>query len=369
MTKVAIAGAGNVAFTGACLLRHLGNDVTLWSPSGRGTVEVMKGTPITTSGSLNGTYDVAAVASPKELCESADLIMTAIPAFGHMSVFKQLLPYLTDDHSILITGGQLGYGALYLDRLLAEAGLKTQLGMIHGPITMGRKLGQSECVQVPFKTAAWTSAANPDDTEGLIARWSEAFGARFRAGENLLGVGLRAMGGIVHPALTMGNVTRIEFAEDWCGYGYTTASISNLTEALDKDRLTLAAAAGLDLPDLVTMFAKGDPRKKTAQDALQPLTYERTFRNGPKSITTRYIEEEVPYHIVTIEQLAAKAGIPTPHLTPVIDVYCMMRNKDYRDVNAMSEALGIADMSFDDVLALWRAGYRSATAMQMSASA
>ncbi len=359
MPKVAIAGAGNVAFTGACLLNHLGNEPVLWSPSGRGTLGIEDTGRITTSGTLNGTFRAAAVKSPRDLAEAADLIMVAIPAFGQKSVFEQLLPHLTDDHSILVTGGQLGYGVLYLDRLLAEKGLKTQVGLIHGPITMGRKLGPNDCVQVPAKTAAFTSAVNPDDTGALIARWETAWGPRFRKGENLLGVGMRLMGGIVHPALTICNITRIELAEDWCGYGTVTESVSNLIEALDADRLTVCRAYGLDLPDVVQMFGKGDPRKKTAQDTLQPLTYERTFRNGPKNIKTRYIEEEVPYHLVTIEQMARKAGLATPLLSSLVDVYNATRRKDYRIQNTMAEALGIEAMTQEELLALWSRGYRA----------
>src|SRR5690606_10995632 len=110
MTHVAIAGAGAVGFTSATLLRLLGNTVTLWSPSGRGTMGLRENNRITTTGSVNGTFDVDFVEDPRLLCAAGKLVMIAIPAYGQKSVFEQLVPHLTDEHTVLVTGGQMSMG-------------------------------------------------------------------------------------------------------------------------------------------------------------------------------------------------------------------------------------------------------------------
>lgn len=357
MTEVAIAGAGAVAFTSACLLRLLGNEVTLWSPSGRGTMGVRDGTKITTTGSVNGKFDVKVVEDPKLLCEAAKLIMVAIPAYGQKSIFSQLLPHLTDDHTIMLTGGQMSFGFLYLSKLVADAGKKTTVCIINGPMTMGRKLGPTDCVQVPPKKMARFAAIPANKTEQAIATVSEAWGQRFKSYANVLDVAFTAMGGIVHSALVLGNMTRIEEGEEWCGYYYTTESISRLTEALDKDRIAVAAAFGIATPTAVELFSHGDRKGNTVRDVLHPLAYERTFRNGPRNINTRYIEEEVPYNLVTLERLGRIAGIETPTASRVIDIYNIMRAKDFRQVNTMAEALGLDTMSREEIMERVETGY------------
>jgi opine dehydrogenase len=357
MTEVAIAGAGAVGFTSACLLRLLGNTVTLWSPSGRGTQGLRDNNKITTTGSVNGTFDVNYVEDPKLLCESATLIMIAIPAYGQKSVFEQLVPHLTDEHTIFITGGQMSMGALYLSKLLKDAGKKSLICMNNGPMTMGRKLGPNDAVQVPPKKMARLSAIPADQTDRAIAVLSQAWGDRFKAFDSVLEVGFAAMGGIVHSALVMGNITRMEEGEEWCGYYYVTESISRLTHALDADRIAVAKGFGIETPNAPAIFSGGAKPDATVREVLFPLTYERTFRNGPRKVEHRYIEEEVPYNLVTLERLGRIAGVETPNVTRVIDMYNIMRDRDYRSKNTMAEAIGLDQMSHEEILEKFANGF------------
>lgn len=357
MTQVAIAGAGAVGFTSACLLRLLGNDVTLWSPSGRGTAGLKDNNKITTTGSVNGTFEVDFVEDPKLLCERARLVMIAIPAYGQKSVFEQLVPHLTDDHTVLVTGGQMSLGVLYLSRLLKDAGKTSVIALINGPMTMGRKLGPNDAVQVPPKKMARISAIPASATDQAIAVVSEAFGERFKGYPSTLEVGFMAMGGIVHSALVLGNITRLEEGEEWCGYYYTTESISRLTHALDADRMAVARAYGIDSPNAASIFTAGQRPDATIREVLHPLTYERTFRNGPRKVEHRYIEEEVPYNLVTVERLGKIAGVETPTMSRIIDIYGIMRDRDYRTKNTMADALGIDAMSREEILSLFENGY------------
>jgi opine dehydrogenase len=357
MTKVAIAGAGAVGFTSACLLRMLGNDVVLWSPSGRGTMGLRERNKITTTGSVNGTFEVDFVEDPLLLCQAARLVMIAIPAYGQKSVFEQLVPHLTDEHTVLVTGGQMSMGVLYLSKLLREAGKKTLIALINGPMTMGRKLGPNDAVQVPPKKMARISAIPADQTQRAIEVVSEAFGDRFKGYGSVLEVAFMAMGGIVHSALVMGNITRMEEGEEWCGYYYTTESISRLTHALDADRIAVAKGFDIDTPNAPATFTAGQQPDATVREVLHPLAYERTFRNGPRKVEHRYIEEEVPYNLVTLERLGRIAGVETPTVSRVIDIYNIMRDRDYRTKNTMAEALGLDRMDRDEILVKIAQGY------------
>ena len=58
--KVAILGAGAIAYGNAALLCRDGHDVTLWSPSGKRTTTLAGGASLAASGAIVGSFAGAA---------------------------------------------------------------------------------------------------------------------------------------------------------------------------------------------------------------------------------------------------------------------------------------------------------------------
>nr|UVY99554.1 LecE [Agrobacterium fabrum] len=52
--RVGIAGAGAIAMGYAAFLDKQGHSASVWSPSGRGTAELTKGTPLSIAGAIEG---------------------------------------------------------------------------------------------------------------------------------------------------------------------------------------------------------------------------------------------------------------------------------------------------------------------------
>ena len=363
MAEIAFAGAGGVGFTGAALARSLGHGVTLWGPGGEGMDGILAGRKITASGYINGEFDVKGVEHPQALAKSADVIFLAVAAYHQKLVIEQLVPFLEDRHTVLCVGANLGGGALYLSKKLFEAGKNTKVAVMNGPMIAGRRTSDTECGTAPFRSSVLLTGLPYTDTEAIIATLEALYGERYRkpASGNALEVALGALNGVVHAAKALTNITRIEEGLPWCDYRYTTESVSNLTEALDVDRVAVAKGLGFDLVGAVRHF---DPsgKARTVQEAMQPVTYQRTFKPGPVSIDTRYIEEELPYSLYVVEVLGQKVGVPTPMITSIIDIFNATRGKDYRTLHDMAEETGLYSLDAPETLELWKNGYHRSAA-------
>jgi len=56
--RVAILGAGSIAYGNAALLASLGHEPVLWSPSGKTGQSIVAGKPLAATGSLDGSFKV-----------------------------------------------------------------------------------------------------------------------------------------------------------------------------------------------------------------------------------------------------------------------------------------------------------------------
>ena len=260
----------------------------------------------------------------------------------------------------MIGGGPMGGGALHLQHLLLKAGKRTKVALTNGPIIGGRRVSGTEAATAPYRKMVTVAGMPATDTDEVIATLAQIYGPRFRKSpsNSALELALSTVNGVVHAAQIIGNITRVEEGERWCGYRYTTESIGNLTEALDADRVAVGKGFGFDLPGVISYF---DPsgRARTAQQAIQPMRFQRTFKAGPRHILTRYIEEEIPYSLYVVEQLGKKVGVATPVITHMITLFNATRRKDYRALNDFADEMGLTTSTAEQFAELWRTGFKA----------
>ena len=78
----------------------------------------------------------------------------------------------------------------------------------------------------------------------MAALCSELFGDRFVPREDLIAVSLSNVNPQNHLGMALCNFTRIEKAEAWANWSGLTPAVGRLIEALDAERLAVAAAFG-----------------------------------------------------------------------------------------------------------------------------
>lgn len=356
MALVAIAGSGAVAFTCACHLVSIGHQAMVWAPSGNGTAGMGNEVKITSRGHLNGEFCVQVAHSPETLAAASDLILVAVPAFGQKSVIDTLLPQLRNGQTVVLMSAQMSLSALYLARAVAASGKRIRVAGLHGPMTRGRRISATEYAQVAPNRRSFIAAVPAADTTAVIETMQDIFGNYFHAAPHGLEVAFNGIAGVFHSALALANLTRMESREEWCGYRHTTDSVGNLAEALDAERVAVARSLDIGVPDLLTYI--GAPAKgRTVPEIFQPLAYEEYTRNGPREIEHRYIEEEIPFNLVTIEMLGTKTGVATPLISNLITLFGALRKRDYRQRNTMAASLDVAGLTAPELIALYRDGF------------
>ena len=109
-----------------------------------------------------------------------------------------------------------------------------------------------------------------------------------------------------------------------------TESVGRLIEAVDEERLAIAAALGVTV---LSEPALGVPAGLHARgellDGLQHRA--RLPRHRAQSqLDHRYLTEDVGYSLIFLADLAARLGVPTPVMDAVITIASVVLARDFR---------------------------------------
>ena len=174
---------------------------------------------------------------------------------------------------------------------------------------------------------------------------------QFIDGGNVLQTGLNNMGAIFHPALTLLNAGWIESTHgDYQFYiDGVTPSVGRVLEALDRERVTVAASLGI--------------RARTALEWLQMAynTYGEDLNEAihnqpgyygikaPPTLNHRYIFEDVPMSLVPIASLGQRYGVSVRGMDSIIRLGCIVHRTDYWRKGRTVEKLGLHDLSVSEL--------------------
>ena len=160
----------------------------------------------------------------------------------------------------------------------------------------------------------------------------------------------------INPALHSGpcllNVGAIEYWARGDFYLYEhgfTPSAAKLDIALDNERKRIGEKFGYKL-NTIEDFCELD-EGYTWQDMYRAVhgNISLTPIKGPDSIFNRYLTEDAYCGLVTWASLAKIAGVPTPVLDSVINIYGIIHEKDWRKEGRTAEKLGLDGMGIDQI--------------------
>jgi len=339
--RLAVLGAGAVGPGAAALAASRGHEVALWSPSGRGTSGL--GGHLHAEGALTGRFPLHVATGLAEALAGADAALLAVPAHAYPAVLPEVALALPRGVPLILSpAGSLA--PLALD--LARAGLGPRApvgGLATTPVT-ARRLGPDR-VRVAKIRRAVDAAAVPARSGPEIAALAEAlFGIACPVAPDVLPLALANANPIIHAALALANVTRIERAEAWPQYGLMTDAACRLMERLEAERATLAAVLGVAVVPLATSLARANaiPEAPIARMA-EAIAASRAAVQGPTDMATRYVIEDVPFGLVVYLRLAARAGVAMPLTEATVAVLEALWGRDLR-ANPLLDMLDAADV-------------------------
>ena len=338
--RVAILGAGAVAFASAALLAQNGHQPVLWSPSGRRTAALAGGAPLVARHAIEGEFHPAIASSCAAALAGADAVYVAVPGYAHRAVIGQMAPLLRPDQPVVFSS-HMSFSLLYLLQLRVKFGRAPMLIAWGTTVVTGRASGPAE-VFVSHIRAKVDMAVLPASAaaEG-VALCTALFGDRFVLRDSLTAIGLSNLNPQNHLAIALCNLTRMEKGETWMQYVNITGGVGRLMEALDAERLAIAQAYGVQVRTLHEHFrlsfgATGD----TMAEMAASLAARGADVAAPATLDSRYVTEDVPFGLWPTVCLAEAAGMKAPLHEAGVRMLSALYGRDFAAENDLLPELG-----------------------------
>lgn len=334
MEKIAVLGGGNGAQALAGHLASLGLSVTLFEhPDFYDSVRKVEACKtIKLTGAVKARGTVRLVTKDPSSLRDADIIYCLVPSFAQLAILGLVAPHIKSGARLFLMPGN--FGAL---------AMREALGSI---LPKDLTLAESDTIpyacrlEGPGNVAVWglknlmaVSALPSSETGAFIESVQACFPVPLVSAPNTLSIGLSNTNMILHcPAMIM-NAGRIESGADpfrFYAEGMTD-SVCVVMEAMDRERMAVGKALGLDL-----LSAMDDMKKLYSLEG-QTLR-EVILNNGaycshgpdsPRSIKHRYLTEDVPYLLVPVFELGKKLGIRMPVTGSIICLASAVADEEY----------------------------------------
>lgn len=360
--RVGIAGAGAVAYGSAALLLQTGHDVMLWSPTSQRTADLASGKALVATGAIAGAFRPQVAADAQALADYADILLIALPAYGHKAVMDALAGHIHADQTIIISS-HASLGALYLSRLLAERGVAAPIIAWGTTIITGRQLDNTQ-VQVNTVRSRVDICTLPDSLDAAgLATCRSLFGDRFVVRDGLLAISLSNLNPQNHMGIALANMTRMERGENWSQGLNVTPNVGRLLEALDSERLAIAVQLGVSVRTIFEHFHLSFHVPVTSiSDMNQAMHAQGNGGTGPATAQSRYVTEDVPYGLVLTAKLGQMTGQPATLHRAGIELFSAMYGRDFLHENTLLDAIKLDSMTLASLQTLARSGYMKASA-------
>ena len=327
---IAIIGAGNGGQTTAAWLSNQGYQTRIFDVmedtvaklNELGGVNIYGNTDYPGFGKIQfATTDIA------KAIDGCEVIFIILPEIYHVSIAQKLAPHLVDGQIVVIDPVS-GLGILAFKKALAEAGCKADISLAAtSTLLFAARIQTTGDVFVTGQKTELSIVAIPNSKREIIKEAIYPVFSQHHFIDNSIQLALDNLNLIFHPGPTLLYTAQIEKGEKFNYYNDMVPSQITLINALEY------SYEG----DLYTMLKNAECYKGIM---------------GPNSLQVRYLLEDVPFSLRSVQILGKIAKVPTP----VIDSVCTIGEALVGDVMAEGytmEALGLSeDIGFDEFVAL-----------------
>jgi opine dehydrogenase len=361
---VAIIGAGiggvylaATLGTAGCKLRlHDIDDARLVDIRTRGGIEV-EGAPDRFAAIDHVTTDLATAV------DGAGTIIVATGGNYQENVARTLAPLLRGGEIILLIQGNTG-GSLVVRRALDAAGCRAAVDiaeMDNYPFSCWR-LSPTRIRPIIAKSWLQIAAFPGHRIDVVFPRLAPLF-PHAVAAPTAVYTGFTNANAMLHVANCVANAGKIDRGEAYKFYAEgVTPSVGRLYEAINAERVAVAAALGATVPDLADWFERTyGVRGASLSETCQLLTtnsdgpYQAT--GTPKNFDHKYITEDVPVGLMPMRSLGAAAGVPTPMIDAVIALVHGLTGKDFSAEARTLHRMGLAGLDAAGIRRVMEQGF------------
>ncbi|HHW91145.1 MAG TPA: NAD(P)-binding domain-containing protein [Firmicutes bacterium] len=358
--RVAILGAGNGAHAFAAHLGMLGKEVNIYNKFPEELAAIKEKGAVEVEGVLEGVGPVNKVTTDiAEAVAGAEIILVVVPAFVHRFMAQALAPHLVDGQIITIHPGRTG-GVLEFAQVLKESGLKADVKIAEAQTLLYacRISGPARVAVKGLKKEVAVAAFPARDTQAVLDRLCPVL-PQFKAAANVLVTSLDNIGAIFHPTTVLLNTGRIESKIPFKFYvDGMTETVTKALAKVDSERVAIARALGIEMESAAQWLRR--VYGSEGENLHQLLHNTKAYWDiaAPTSMQVRYVLEDIPTGLVPFASLGESLGVPTPACRAMVDLACILYDRDFWAEGRTVANLGLAGLNREEMLHFVTEGFR-----------
>ncbi|MFC1931095.1 NAD/NADP octopine/nopaline dehydrogenase family protein [Chloroflexota bacterium] len=362
LPKVLVCGGGNAGMPLAADLTFMGCQVNLLQlEQFKSSLEpiIAQGGIELTGNTQSGKTGLAKLnlvtTNPREAVKGVDLIMVAVPAFGHKPFFDAISPYLEEGQSILVNTSY--WACLRFAPKLKDMGIFDKITLAEGNTFQyaAANTGPASTHVHRVKEKVIMSAFPAVNTDRML-KILHILHPQYEKVPNVLWTSLENINTSIHviPALPMAGLIFDRYSDGGRGgvrlFGEATAPAGRLIEAYDSERLAVAKELGVNIASAAETVSKtySYTKGRDLAETLRKSAHADIFMaiQHIKSV----IEEDLRYFYVSLSQLGDLLGVPTPVTKSIVTVMGAMLGINYWEGATSLEDMGLAGLNKDQIL-------------------
>lgn len=349
--KVAVIGAGNGGQAIAGFLASQGCSVTICDVNAAVIDELNAIRKVELKGLISAIGEIQKCTTDAvEAIKKANIIFIVTTATAHVILARQLAPYLEENQMIILSPGRTG-GALAFKHGLEQCGFTKRIYLAEAQTLLyACRIVQTGVVNiVGIKDKVRLAALPSIDTSQVLEVIGRFFPAYVPA-PNVLYTSLENYGAVFHSATVLFNAGAIERGESFLFYKNMTPQIASFIEKLDRERINVAKAYGIDLITASewlkqTYGVKGDSLCELMKnnEAYKTLL-------SPTSLRCRQLTEDIPTGAIPIVELGKAAGVAVTTYESLINITTQLLDDTFSTTARTLSKLGLEGMTKDQII-------------------
>ncbi|SHJ12678.1 opine dehydrogenase [Dethiosulfatibacter aminovorans DSM 17477] len=321
--KIAVLGGGNSGYALSAYLTHLGHCVKLYKRSfKRDKTEYEY--EMNASGIFDFSCSIHMVTGNLDYAlKGVQIAFLCIPAYCQEMFFDDLLNSLKkiDYENVYTVLMPDNYGCILLEDMIMKRGM----GGYNRVLSLGSSLFASRAIDdrnVDFKgikSEILVSSIYPEVVNDGVSIMNRIIDV-FVKGRNIFEVNLSNMNPVVHTAVTVMNAARLENTKgefDFYREGITP-SVARVIEKVDMERMEIAKALGIETETLMDYIEHVYGFRKSGLYETLSESFVHTRANGPASLESRYVTEDIPYGLMPMAAMGRYLKIKTEAIDSLI---------------------------------------------------
>jgi opine dehydrogenase len=359
-TPIAVLGAGNAGRALAGDLARMGASVILWNRTPANVAEIAAVGGVELEGEVTGFGRLFRVTSDLgEALSEADLVLVCVPAFGHKDVAAASAPHLRDGHMVVLNPGRT-FGALEFWHELRSRDCSAEVAVAEAAtfIFASRSSGPAQSLIARIKHAVPVAAIPCARTEEVLAGLKKWY-PQFTAADCTLDTSFSNVGAVVHPAITLLNVARIENSQGRFDFYIDGVSegVGRVLEAVDRERLAVAQLLGVPVRSMREWLQSA--YRASGDNLYEAIQANEGYRgiSAPPSMDNRYLLEDVPYSMVPMASAGRGFGLTPRAIEAVIDLAGLIHETNFWSRGRTLASLGLEGLSPIEIRRVASDGY------------